>query len=102
MIKMADCVDRGLYRLRSRNLTLGVYRAEVKGFIGIREKFGPLYLDTEYLWEPGPPFGTARSMTFVEQCPVEIEVSEGQSDGKVFHQNQPLFDWLTQKQGAAT
>ena len=36
-----------LYRLRSRNLPYGVYNGR-HSFIGIREKFGELYLSTEY------------------------------------------------------
>jgi hypothetical protein len=37
----------GVYRLRSRNLDFGVFDGQ-RGFIGIREKFGSRYLDTEY------------------------------------------------------
>jgi hypothetical protein len=50
-------VPRGIYRIRSRNLDVGVWN-ETDGFIGIREKFGSTYLFTEYLWEQGPPHGT--------------------------------------------
>ena len=46
------------YKLHSRNLAIGVYDGN-EGFIGIREKFGPRYLFTEYHWDQGPPFGTA-------------------------------------------
>lgn len=38
----------GVYKLQSRNLTVGVYDGN-EGFIGIREKFGDEYLFTEYL-----------------------------------------------------
>jgi len=45
----AACLDRHVYRLRSRNLAVGVYSAKRDGFIGIRTKFGDQYLDVEYL-----------------------------------------------------
>lgn len=52
-----NLVTRGIYRIHSRNLDVGVYDGN-EGFIGIREKFGATYLFTEYAWEQGPPFGT--------------------------------------------
>lgn len=58
-IPLDECVDRGLYKINSRNLTLGVYVAERQGFIGIREKFGSKFLFTEFHYDTGPPFGTA-------------------------------------------
>lgn len=36
-----------VYRVRGRNITLGVFDGH-NGFIGIREKFGERFLDTEY------------------------------------------------------
>jgi hypothetical protein len=57
-IPKEKCVDRAFYRIRSRNLTYGVYSAETGGFIGLREKFGQIYLFEEYHWDNGPPYGT--------------------------------------------
>ena len=39
-----EYIDRRLYRLRSRNLTMGVYAADLGEFIGIREKFKERFL----------------------------------------------------------
>jgi hypothetical protein len=50
-----------LYRLRSRNLPYGVYDGK-GGFTGIREKFGDLYLFTEYDHSTGEPYGTATAL----------------------------------------
>jgi len=58
MIPKNQCVGRRLYRIRSRNLRLGVYNPETGGFLGIREKFGSRYVFEEYHWENGPPYGT--------------------------------------------
>lgn len=40
-----EMIVRGIYRLRSRNLRAGVWDGHV--FIGLREKFGELRLDSE-------------------------------------------------------
>lgn len=58
MIPKEQCVDRGVYRIKSRNLTVGVYREAVGGFIGIRLKFNSEFLFEEYHYDNGPPFGT--------------------------------------------
>jgi hypothetical protein len=42
-----ELITGRLYRIRSRNLPYGVYDG-FGGFVGIREKFGSLFLDTEY------------------------------------------------------
>lgn len=75
-ISLSNCTHRGIYRLGSRNLSLGVYNEASKGFIGIREKFEDLYLFTEYHWDNGPPFGTARPYEYVGTLPDDIEVRE--------------------------
>lgn len=56
-------VDRGLYRIKSRNLVLGFYRAEARTFVGIRTKFGSEFLDEEILNDP-PGTGTAMAEEF--------------------------------------
>ncbi len=92
----------GCYRIHSRNLILGIYNENAKGYIGIREKFGDEYLFTEYDWETGPPFGTVKPYEFIDMLPAEIPVAEdvprvneanviiGQSE------NKQLFDWLAE------
>lgn len=58
-ISESACVVGRVYRLRARNLRIGVYVGE-RGFVGIREKFAELRLDTEYHFgEPGNVVGTA-------------------------------------------
>lgn len=58
MINLSECKKRRVYKLHSRNLSFGVFDGKT-GFIGIRTKFGSRFLDTEYHWDTGPPFGTA-------------------------------------------
>lgn len=54
---MDECIPRRLYKIRSRNLIMGVFDGK-EGFVGIRQKFGSKFLFTEFHWDQGPPFGT--------------------------------------------
>ena len=74
LIKESELVDRRLYRIIARNFFLGVWDAQHRGFIGIREKFGDKYLFTEYNHETG---GTARAWEALDvDVPPEIELRE--------------------------
>lgn len=114
MIPLDECVDRGLYIIDSRNLSIGIFRRETSGFIGIRTKFNHRYLFEEYHWDTGAPFGTVTPLKFVCMLPEEIEVKEGDSrdatpeekkkwgheeslDIKVFETYKPLFEYLEKK-----
>lgn len=61
-IPLDRCEDRGVYQIYSRNLTVGVFNKATRGFIGIREKFGSLYLFEEYHYDAGPPYGTVHPL----------------------------------------
>jgi hypothetical protein len=74
-IPLTECKVRGVYRLRSRNLGVGVFDGN-NGFIGIRTKFTDRYLDTEYHWDQGPPFGTARPEKLLCTLPPGIDLRE--------------------------
>ena len=75
-IPLADCKDRQLYRINSRNLTYGVFDAATGGFNGLRTKFGSTYVFMEYHWDKGPPYGTVRPVealpdalpAYIENC----------------------------------
>lgn len=80
LIPMDDLVDRGVYAIRSRNLSVGVWDANRKGFIGIREKFGSRYLFMEYHYDYDPHVGTVSQMEFLDTVvPEEIRLVEGRS-----------------------
>ena len=57
MLPIDQCRDRKLYRVTSRNLTLAVFVADTKHFLGLREKFGYVFVDEEFHYELG---GTVR------------------------------------------
>ena len=79
-IPLEQCQKGGLYRIRSRNLSFGVFDGN-GGFVGIREKFGSEYLFTEYHWDTGAPFGTVKPVELLEMCPLsDIRESIGVVD----------------------
>lgn len=75
-IPLDQCVDRAVYRIKSRNLGIGVFNKESNGFIGIRTKFGDSYLFTELHHDTGPPFGTVRPAEQIGVLPEEIRNGE--------------------------
>lgn len=75
-IPVEELVNGGIYRIRSRNLILGAYRAEARGYIGIRCKFGDRYLFEEYDWDTGSPYGTATPLALLGMVPDEVELRE--------------------------
>jgi len=80
LIPVGDLEPRRLYRIRSRNLAVGVWDPVVQGFIGIRKKFGFEYLFTEYHWDYSTVFGTVRQMEPMEHVvPDHVDIVEGWS-----------------------
>jgi hypothetical protein len=71
MIPLAECKHGWTYRIRSRNLSFGVFNKETEGFVGIRSKFDDLYLFTEFHWETGAPHGMVSPLEAIEECPVK-------------------------------
>ena len=88
-IRLEDCEDGCLYRLRSRNLAIGVFSQEMRGFVGIREKFGAKFLELEYGYTQEPSFGSATAVQKLEKCPIGELKS---------YSNPELFSWLMQKE----
>jgi hypothetical protein len=88
-IPLNDCKHGTVYRLTSRNLICGVFNEKTKGFVGLREKFDRIFLFTEFHWDTGPPFGTAKPQKELILCPIE-ELSEN---------NKELFEWLDNFEG---
>lgn len=64
MIELDDLKIGTVYKLAARNLSLGVYAGDGR-FIGIREKFGNRFLDTEFEYTTSTSFGTARAKAII-------------------------------------
>jgi hypothetical protein len=96
-VPMNECKARFLYKIYSRNLEYGVYDGK-GGFIGIRIKFGNRYLDTEYHYDTGAPYGTVRPDKEIEEIPEDIEVVEFFQYQPTLIKNEKLFDYLKEKE----
>jgi len=55
--RVEDCIKGRIYKLRSRNLSYGVWDGK-EGFIGIRTKWHDSYLFTEYHYDASEIYGT--------------------------------------------
>jgi hypothetical protein len=85
-IPLEDLEVRGVYILRARNLTMGVWTGSA--WVGIREKFGNLGLDqSEVPGDDNTP-GSAYAITHIATLPKAMSLS---SDWR----NRTLFDYLT-------
>ena len=72
-----DLIHRRLYRTRSRNLIIGAWDQDKRGFIGLREKFGSHYPFTEYHRNADPHLGTAQAVTDLDlDVPMDIQMKE--------------------------
>ena len=80
-IPLDNCTNGGVYKVFSRNLDLAIFVEN--RFIGIREKFGYRFLDTEYHRESG---GTASPKELVEMCPL-APIAESNKDLVVYLEN---------------
>jgi len=69
-IPLGQCRHGYTYRIRSRNLSVGVFNKETRGFVGLREKFRSVFLFTEFHYDTGAPFGTVWPIVEIEQCPL--------------------------------
>lgn len=96
-IPLSDCKHGWLYKIRSRNLTLGIFREDKKGFVGIRQKLGEKYLFVEFHWDTGPPFGTVKPLECLESCPIQNLDEYTHTKDRKYGLNKDLFDWLKQK-----
>lgn len=86
MIPLGECKNRVLYRIKSRNLSFGVFCQETGGFIGLHEKFGYVYIFEEYHRDSGQPLGTVTPLEELpETLPTEILLNLS---------NKPLEWWL--------
>ena len=86
-LSLDECIDGGLYRLYGRNFQLGVYTKRHQGFIGIRHKFSFEFLDLEFHWDTGAPYGTVKPITYLEKCPLD----------NIEEKNNDLLKWLLNK-----
>lgn len=80
MIQKENLKNRGIYKIKSRNLNFGVWNSNQDGFVGIRTKFGARFLFTEYLSREcggvNLGFDTATPIEFLEDVPEQFSISD--------------------------
>ena len=76
-IALNDLEHGRVYRIHSRNLTVGVWNSVAQGFIGIRRKFNSYFLFTELEYTVNDYFGTARAVEALDTVvPSSMQISE--------------------------
>jgi len=80
-IPLDQCELGGIYKINSRNLTIGVYDG-AEGFIGIRKKFSEIYLFTEFHHDQGPPCGTVYPLEKIGTLPSHINLDQRERHDK--------------------
>ena len=96
-IPIEQCYHRRLYLVDARNFRIAVYSAENRSFFGIRTKWKRRYVDLEYHWDTGGPYGTAKPLEDLEESfPSEISLSLAPwlPDATDSEELWPLFVWL--------
>lgn len=96
-----QCKEGFLYSVDGRNCTFAIYKKTeainesklmqqfIDSFLYVRFKFGRQYIDREYHWDNGNPFGTVKPLKEIEKVPDEI------MKGPEIE----LFNYLKQKMG---
>jgi len=76
MIPLSECKHGYVYKIHGRNLSIAVFNSKENGFTGIRLKFGYEFLDTEFHWDTGSPFGTVKPKEVLHKLPENIELKK--------------------------
>jgi len=97
-ISLEQCQDRHVYVILGRNIRLGVFSKNDSSFIGIRTKFGDQFLDREYHYDTGAPYGTVSCAEEVCELPSDIELAMYFKKEDNYIQNKKLFEWLSNKE----
>ena len=92
MISRDDMIIGGIYRISSRNLSVGAW--DGTGFIGIRIKFGSSFLFKEFHYDDGAPYGTVRPSELIDMVSADIEIVEMEKVEDHYITNAQLFNLL--------
>ena len=90
-IPLSECKNGYVYKIHSRNLSIGVFNNKSNGFTGIRLKFRHEFLFTEYHWDTGAPFGTVKPKELLHKLPDDIELKEAL--GSIDEKSKRLVDF---------
>lgn len=75
-IPLESCIFGHVYRVVARNFGAAVFDG-VNGFVGLRHKFGEVFLDTELHWDAGESNGTVKPMEDLGSLPDDVPFEAG-------------------------
>lgn len=93
-LKIKELKDRHLYSIMARNAKVGVWNSERKSFIISRFKFKQNFLDEEFHWDIGSPYGTAKPIREIEQAP-DFSIFK---EARINRSPQEVLDYLNKKE----
>ena len=100
-IPIKDCLDGWLYKIDARNTWYGIWSAEHQGFFYLRKKFTSRFIDMEFHWETGEPYGTASPKLPIEfyksMVGVQKWMAKGHCTDKEVKDRKDMFDYLDKK-----
>jgi len=70
-----DLKEGYIYRVRTRSMGMAAVWTGVS-FLGVREKFGAIFLFEEFCYEDGPPFGTVTCHEEIRKCEAPLRVDD--------------------------
>jgi hypothetical protein len=95
-LRREQLVRGRVYEINARNFYMGVWTGTA--FLGIREKFGSRFLDSEFHWDNGPPHGTVHD---VKDTGVSVALewlapgdAKAHLEGLTSDGYAKLFEWL--------
>ena len=100
-IILGKCIHGGLYKLQCRNLSIGIFDKYSNSFVGIRTKFTQRFLDNEFHWETGAPYGTCFPLELLEETEFKgVSTHEPWSsfNSMSCEYNMKLFEFLKERE----
>lgn len=95
-IELDECIHGHLYKLHCRNLSIGIFNYKNSCFVGIRRKFIDEFLDIEYHYDTGAPYGTAKPILYLGSTSFEININNpGIVTSKQYNE---IFNYLKEKE----
>jgi len=78
-LKVEELEKGKIYTVWARNFSVGVWDGE-KSFLGIRYKFGSVFLDEETHWDLDSTFGTCKPEKEIGELAEAVEVKRGSKE----------------------
>lgn len=94
-IEHEECIHGCLYKLHSRNLSIGIFNSNDNSFTGIRRKFTLEFLDHEIHYDCNQTYGTVKPLLFLEVSPFNSIIDFKNLTTTEYNQ---IFEYLKEKE----